>query len=178
VELRQIHTTDEIYYSFVEKVLIDSFPSNEYRDLDDFRLYSDTKSIFHNNIILEKDKLVGLITYWDFHDFCYIEHFAIEKSMRGKGYGAFALYLLKKIINTPIVLEVELPINDITVRRIRFYHRQGFSSWDNYYEQPPYRPTDKSYPMMLMASGNLSHETNFKKIKHTIYKEVYNISDK
>ena len=175
MELKQIYTSDTEYYSFTERLMTESFPANEYRDLCDFRKYTDSNPLFHNNIIFEKEKLLGFITYWDFDKITYCEHFAIDQHIRGKGYGAFSLYLLKKIITKPIVLEVELPINKIAMHRIKFYKRQGFELWNNYYEQPPYRPEDSPYPMLLMAYGNLQSSVHFREIRRTIYKEVYGV---
>lgn len=175
MELKQIHTSDAEYYSFTERLLTESFPMNEYRDLDVFREYTDTNPLFHNNVIFEKEKLLGFITYWDFPRFIYVEHFAIDKQIRGKGYGAFSIYLLKGMISKPLILEVELPINNMAVRRIKFYNRQGFKQWNNYYEQPPYRPTDSPYPMSLMAYGDLHNDADFNEVRSTIYKEVYGV---
>ena len=175
MELKQIYTSDAEYYSFTERLLTDSFPQNEYRDLCDFRKYTDSNPLFHNNIIFEKEKLLGFITYWDFPHFVYAEHFAIDKSFQGRGYGAFSLYLLKKVISKPIVLEVELPINTQSIRRIKFYQRQGFILWNNYYEQPPYRPTDSSYPISIMLYGNMNGFVDFQEVRGTIYKEVYGV---
>lgn len=176
MELKQIYTTDTQYYSFTERLLTESFPANEYRDLCDFCKYTDSNPLFHNNIIYEKEKLLGFITYWDFPHFIYVEHFAIDKAFRGRGYGAFSLYLLKKVISKPIVLEVELPINSQSIRRIKFYKRQGFTLWNNYYEQPPYRPSDSPYPMSIMSYGNLNSSIDFPEIKTTIYKDVYGVN--
>jgi GNAT superfamily N-acetyltransferase len=175
MQLQLIHTDDKEFYSFVEKVLTESFPSNEYRDLKDFREYTDNNILFYNNIVLEKERLIGFLSYWNFADFCYVEHFAIEQSMRGKGYGAFAAYLLKKIMSKPIVLEVEMPTNKESIRRIKFYQRQGFKLWNNYYEQPPYRPSDQSFPMQLMVYGNLQDSISFEIVRNIIYKHVYGI---
>lgn len=177
MQITEIHTTDITTFSFMEKVLTESFPPNEYRDLKDLRHYSDHNTLFHASIIHEKEKLVGLINYWDFANFCYIEHFAIENSMRSRGYGAFSLFLLKKIINKPIILEVELPLKEQAIKRIKFYRRQGFELWNNYYEQPPYRSNEKSYPMLLMAYGDIDKAEQFKHIRNTIYKEVYGITN-
>ena len=66
MELKQIYTSDTEYYSFTERLMTESFPANEYRDLCDFRKYTDSNPLFHNNIIFEKEKLLGFITYWDF----------------------------------------------------------------------------------------------------------------
>jgi GNAT superfamily N-acetyltransferase len=175
MQLKQIHTADTVHFSFVEKLLTESFPANEYRPLENFKFYTDHIPPFHNNIIFEKEKLIGLITYWDFSGFCYIEHFAIDKSLRGRGYGAYSLFLLKKLLNVPLVLEVELPINDIGRRRIQFYLRQGFKTRNNYYTQPPYRPTDRSCPMLLMSYGDLEKVADFKEVRRVIYQNVYGV---
>jgi GNAT superfamily N-acetyltransferase len=175
MKLQLVHTDDEKHYPFVEKVLTDSFPPNEYRELEKFRDCTDHNILFHNNIILEKDCLVGFLTYWDFSDFCYAEHFAIEQSLRGKGYGAFSIYLLKSVISKPIVLEVEVPVNEESRRRIKFYQRQGFKLWNNYYVQPPYRQEERPLPMLLMVYGNLSSERHFAYVRDTIYHHVYGL---
>lgn len=175
MDFKQITTKDFKYYSSVEKLLVNSFPKNEYRDLNDFSDYSDSNPLFHNNIILEKDQMLGVITYWSFQRFTYIEHFAIEKSMQGKGFGTSSLSLLKNTVNSPIALEVELPLNTQASRRVKFYTRQGFKLWNNHYEQPPYRSSDDYCPMSLMVYGNLQSTIDFDDVRNTIYKEVYNV---
>ena len=70
--------TEHALYLFVEKLLHSAFPSDERRD-DDLQLaYTDGNNIFHCLLIRELNTPVGLITYWDFEDFVYVEHFAIH----------------------------------------------------------------------------------------------------
>ena len=87
IRLQRITTADTDLYSYMEKLMTQSFPSEEYRELEELRKYTDTKTHFYNNIIFHNNTPVGLITYWDFGHFYYIEHFAIDPTQRNGGYG-------------------------------------------------------------------------------------------
>lgn len=177
IRLQQISTTDE-HYKFMEELLVDSFPPEEYRLLADLREYTDHKSNFHNHVILEDDQPVGIITYWNFDRFYYIEHFATSRTFRNGGYGKKTLAHLCNELQLPIVLEVELPTNELAERRIRFYSREGFTLWENEYKQPPYRSGDDYLPMRLMVHGALDPQTEYEEIKSKIYREVYGVVGK
>ena len=81
--------------------------------------------------------------------------------------------VLDYIGHRPLVLEVEVPDNELAQRRIGFYRRLGFVLWDECsYLQPPYHPDDEPLPMFLMAHGNLS-TADFSAVRNLIYREVY-----
>lgn len=163
------------HYQYIEQLLVASFPTDEYRALEEEREYTDSKEIFYNNIILNDGAPIGLITYWDFRQFYYVEHFAIDPAQRNGGYGKTVLNKLCEELHRPIVLEVEAPVEEIAKRRIGFYQRQGFSLWEKEYLQPPYKAGDSYLPMHIMAYGNLECEKAFDEIKNLIYREVYNV---
>lgn len=106
-----------------------------------------------------------------------MEHFAIDETKRNGGYGKLVLSALKEKLGRPIVLEVELPENETSKRRICFYQRQGFQLWKEKYQQPPYRGGDSYLPMLLMAQGELNSETAFDEVKVTLYKKVYGVEN-
>ena len=87
IRLQPISTSDLQHYKFMEELLIDSFPPEEYRQLEQLREYTDRTGNFHNNIIFDDDLPVGFITYWDFDSFYYVEHFATNPALRNGGYG-------------------------------------------------------------------------------------------
>ena len=175
IRLQCITTADTSLYSYMEKLMTQSFPSAEYRKLEDLRKYTDTQIHFHNNIIFHNDAPIGFITYWDFGHFYYIEHFAIDPTQRNGGHGKSVLNHLFQLLKRPIVLEVEMPEEEMAQRRINFYKRQGFSLWEKAYQQPPYKAGDNYLPMLLMAYGNLQCEKDFDSVKEHIYREVYNV---
>lgn len=175
LKLQRITTADADLYSYMESLMMQSFPPEEYRELEELRQYTDTKAHFHNNVIFYNNVPVGLITYWDFGHFYYVEHFAIDPSQRNSGHGKNVLNHLCQLLKLPIVLEVEMPEEEMAQRRIRFYQRQGFSLWDSPYRQPPYKPGDDYLPMRLMAYGDLLCERDYDSVKKYLYREVYNV---
>ena len=50
IRLQPISTSDLQHYKFMEELLIDSFPPEEYRQLEQLREYTDRTGNFHNNI--------------------------------------------------------------------------------------------------------------------------------
>lgn len=179
--LREIHTSDPSY-PWLEQLWLASFPRNERRDTDAQRNNVDSRANFHCLLADDNGEPVGFITYWHFGDFCYGEHLATDPACRNKGYGAKILAALRAHLDThhvadiPFVLEVEMPTNELSRRRIAFYERNGFTLWDRYaYIQPPYRPTDKPLPMLLMAWGNINPAQRFAYVKATIHRHVYGV---
>lgn len=175
IRFQPIQTSDVEYYRFMEKLLTEAFPPEEYRPLEDVRQYTDQTNNFYNNIILNDEQPIGFITYWAFERFFYIEHLAMNPVHRNKGYGKQVIEQLYKRLNLPIVLEVERPTDEISQRRIHFYERHGFCLWKNNYNQPPYKKGDSYLPMYLMAYGNLTSENHFEEIKEQLYTTVYNV---
>lgn len=173
VNIKQIRTVDTAHYSFVEELFTTAFPKEERRELTLQRDYTDNNPLFFNNIISDDDTPIGFITYWKFEDYYYIEHFAIHSSQRNGGYGKKVLEHIHKTLNSPIVLEVELPNDELSARRIGFYERVNYKLWKNEYSQPPYRKGDNYLPMYLMVYGDLNSEKDFERIKQNLYKEVY-----
>ncbi len=174
IQIKQIYTSEKADYLFAEKLFISAFPKEERRDVSLQREYTDFNKLFHNNLLLVNQEPVGFISYWNFEDFLYIEHFAIDETKRNGGYGRKVLEHLEKNTKLPIVLEVELPENEISKRRIEFYQRQGFKLVKETYYQPPYRKEDNYLPMMIMMNAD-SDTVSFEHIKSTLYKKVYGV---
>ena len=176
IELKRITTTDKALYDYMEGLMVESFPPDEYRTLREQRCYTDAKKHFHANIVFCDNAPVGFITYWDFGNFHYLEHFAIAPERRNEGLGKRVLDYLCCRLASPVVLEVEIPVEEMARRRIDFYRRNGFVLWEKAYRQPPYKPGDDYLPMLLMSRGNLRYEDNFGAVRERIYHEVYNVT--
>ena len=184
IEIKQVKTQDEVNYTFVEKLMHTAFPQEERRDTVQQREYSDNNPRFCNNIILENGNSIGMISYWTMGDFYYIEHFAIDPSLRNGGYGKRVLEMIKKQLKGPIVLEVEEPNDEMSTRRIHFYKRLEFTLHKKPYIQPPYRKGDSGLPMLLMTYGDIDiEEPNdemstrrihfYKRLEFTLHKKPY-----
>ena len=124
--------------------------------------------------ILYNNNFAGFIILWRMEDFIYGEHFAINPSLRGQGIGSEALSLILKRIKKPLIIEVEPPESDtIAQRRIAFYQRHGLHFCPKAYLQPPYRDTDKPFPLCLMSSDEKFINEQFNNISKQIHRVVY-----
>ncbi len=177
IEIRRIKTGTGSLYNYSERILIKSFPPEERRDSKEMRLLTEQQNNFYHNLLFDNNRPIGLLTYWNFFSYRYVEHFAIDPSFRGKGYGIQTLTRLCQDVQTSIILEVELPENEISCRRINFYQRQGFTLRDLEYFQPPYRSGDSWLPMRLMTYATNETDEQLKPLIATIYHNVYNISE-
>ena len=113
IRLQRISTADGFLYEYMEQLITAAFPPEEHRPLEELRLYTDSRPHFYNNIIFHHDTPVGFITYWDFGKFYYVEHFAVDPAQRNGGHGKNVLNHLCQLLQHPIVLEVEMPEEEL-----------------------------------------------------------------
>ncbi|MFA6199691.1 MAG: GNAT family N-acetyltransferase [Bacteroidales bacterium] len=166
------------YKDFAEKVYIQSFPQDERRD---FSLIYELieKEKFRFFVIIDEqgnNKPIGIISLWDFSYFAYIEHFAVKKNLRNKGYGSKILDIIKEKTPKPIIIEVEHSNSLDAIRRINFYKRKGFTLLDEKYIQPSYSPDRNAISMQLMITTNdYLQELSIKEIISELHHNVYKI---
>ena len=123
--------------------------------------------------VREKDVFAAVLAVWDLDEFLYIEHFAVKETLRNTGLGGRLLDAFLEEKKSPLVLEVELPENPLTQRRIAFYERHGLVYNDYPYMQPPLRRGQRLLPLRLMTMpGRIDRET-YERYKGRIYQSVY-----
>ena len=144
--------TEEHEFEVVKSLYLSAFPPEERREYNELiqQLYINECAV---NLIIAGGKTAGFCITWDFNDFVYLEHFAIEPVMRGLGIGEGILALIKDIFNKPVILEAEPPADEISTRRIRFYQRNGFKLLHRPYLQPSYDGIKPEVEMKLMSTG-------------------------
>lgn len=156
-----------------------SFPISERRDTNVWlAMANEQNGVFDFREIVTNDRqFLGFITLWHLDGFDYVEHFAIQSNIRGSGIGSKTLGLLVgESVKTklPLLLEVEpQATSDVAKRRIEFYTRNGFSTIDKPYIQPPYRPNEEAFPLTLMTTDNRFGQTHFEQIVTNIHHHVY-----
>lgn len=161
-------------FEMVYPILEEAFPVTELRikqaqqDLlqkELYRLYQ---------IKDEKQEIAGVIAAWELaDDFVYIEHFAICPEKRNGGFGGRVLEAFATWYGKNIVLEVELPEDDLTKRRIGFYKRHGFVMNDYPYLQPPMRKGQDFLPLRLMTKPYALDEQTYARYRKLIHENVY-----
>lgn len=175
MQLRKVEIDNKPDLEFVERLYIESFPRNERRPMGAFHSLIENENIFTVFVVLnDEDERIGFLTYWEFDDYIYAEHYAIAPEFRNGGNGRIAMETFIQQFDKPIVLEVELPETEISKRRIGFYERIGFKLWNIEYQQPPYEEDGSPVPMFLMTQGNIDLNKDFDSIKEELYSKVYN----
>ena len=154
-----------------------AFPAVERRDATALKNVMKSENKFQVSALLKENCFVGFFNDWHFEDFVYVEHFAVCPELRGKliGTEVVSLYLKKKRL--PIVFEVEKPDNEVAKRRIALYERLGCHLLPYDYAQPHYDGSGKLFPMLLMTNDSAFVSQNVRRIKSSIYEEVYHYND-
>lgn len=162
--LQRINETDfpEIY-----RIMQASFPDDEYRP------YEEQIALFQEPEYRIYYMPAGFLAVWEFESFIYIEHFAVDPALRNSGTGSAMLQELVKQYQKPICLEVELPEDELTRRRIGFYERNGFVFNEYPYIQPPISKGKSPVPLRIMTYGSAITRETFEEMKEVLYRRVY-----
>lgn len=160
-------------FSSVYKRLIDAFPYEERRnECDEEKCF--LKKEFNFCEITDNGESVGLIVFWIFSDFLFIEHIAINQENRGNGYGTKAIEFLKEKYNLPIILEAESPETEIQKKRIKFYENLGFKVNLYDYTQPSYHNAE-SVPLLVLSFPKVLEQSEFDEFFVKTRKVVYEV---
>lgn len=159
-------------YKEIWEIYKESFPENQRRNSQN------QKRILKNPLykfqpIYFENKLVGFIGIWDLENFVYVEHFAIKKEFRGKGYGKKILKGIIQKYSKKIILEVEKPDTLQAKRRIEFYEKLKFNLNEYDYYQPAYNANTQPVELYIMSFPRKINEVEFMEIRDELYTSVY-----
>ncbi len=119
---------------------------------------------------LNKSNLLAICFYWDFHDFKYLEHFSVNPNYRNKGIGSEIIRSFNDD-KSPVVLEIEPPIDEISKQRLKFYERNNFKETGYIFKQLKYRKSNNDVLLELLCNKEMNPDF-FQKFKRTIYDEL------
>lgn len=158
---------DEIY-----RIMEMSFPEDEYRT------YSEQKELLSDPLydiyaLYNGNSIKAFIAVWEFSDFLFIEHLAVNPEFRNSGLGTQILSETAALFNKSACLEVEPPETELSIRRIGFYERNNFFFNEYPYIQPAMSKGRKPVPLFIMTSGGTVDKKGFEQIKNTLYSKVY-----
>ncbi|MBS0029349.1 GNAT family N-acetyltransferase [Chitinophaga sp. 22321] len=166
IDLVPVSIADEV----IKRLYEDAFPKEERRPWD-WQLALIATGELRVLRIARDGLFAGFVFYWQLPAFAFIEHFAVHPDARGGGAGTRVMELLEKELGT-IILEVEPPITEQAIRRVKFYERLGYTTFPDTYQQPSYYPEFPPLALRLMYKG-LPSALNFNYVRHQLYRYVY-----
>lgn len=163
------------YKSKLEKLYLKSFSEKERFPFFILEESSkDDSSLLY--AILDKDKLIGMCYLVNCDVAFYLMYLAVEPRLRNEGYGSKILKDLKNKYGT-IFLSIEEPIDDLDIKRKKFYLKNGFYDTNKCYEDtgvnyevlctnPEFKITSKN---MLKRYTNMTKNKNLFKVISNIF---------
>lgn len=153
-----------------------SFPESERRT------YAGQKNLLadpHYRLITKKNeqnRIIAFMAVWEFSSFRFVEHIAVDSTIRGGGLGRKLMEAYIGESSKPILLEVEPPDTELAQRRIGFYERLGFCLNPFEYVQPPLQEGQPDLPLQIMSYPEPLTETAFSLYKEDLYEKVYKLA--
>jgi len=149
--MKRIRITDTGHPLFAQAWALyeKSFPLHEQRLPEDQQAVFSEEN-YHFEVLMQLDRFAGIVLYWENARFVYVEHLAIEPSMRGAGMGTKAIDLLMQI-GKPIILEIDPVEDQVSANRLNFYKRMGFKENAFLHIHPPYRTEFEGHKLHLLS---------------------------
>lgn len=150
MKLERITDMEHEWYQKATALYQISFPVHEQREKA-----SQEKILgwndYHFYLILEENTFVGLLLGWETERFLYIEHFCIQPELRGRRYGQWVLEALREA-GRQVILEIDPPVDDVSIRRKQFYTRCGFVENPYHHVHPPYHRGNQGHELVVLSS--------------------------
>ncbi len=149
MELIRMTTESNPHFEAAFSLYESAFPSNERRTRSD-QLRAMENRAFFACAAVEKNEVLAAVFYWQTEAFTYLENFAVRPDLRGSGIGT---EILNKLLSgtQPLILEIEPPVDAVTIRRKHFYERLGLQLHSFPHLQYPYQLGGDPAPLCIMA---------------------------
>ena len=151
MHFERLTSADDPRFSAAMEGYAVSFPPHEQREPASQRAIM-TDPAYRFNLIYNGGAPVGAMLYWETETFIYVEHFFILPHLRGHACGSRALALLGGRGKT-VILEIDPPADDVSLRRRGFYERAGFHENPYRHVHPPYHAGNRGHVLSARDFG-------------------------
>ena len=169
-----VEKTDSGVFDQIYALMETSFPLEEYRP------YPEQKALLSRpayGLYAARDdregNLLGFAAVWEWENFAFIEHIAVNPDYRNGGLGGKLLVQVVALLEKPVCLGVEPPDGGMASRRIGFYQRHDFFLNPYPYTQPAISEGRSPIPLLIMTHGREISEGEFLTIRNRLYRQVY-----
>ena len=130
---------------------------------------------FEADGIWRGDEFIGILFHWNAGDYRYVEHLAVSPRLRGQNMGSKALAAFCQ--GRRVILEIDPPVDEISICRKGFYERCGFTENPYAHVHPPYHPGNPGHRLVVMSSPEKltpdAYERFYRFLLDTVMKHAY-----
>ena len=146
----RISSSGDKWYKPFKEIYTVSFPIHEQRtEAQQQAAFADDH--YHLLVLIESDNLLSFIAYWDFSDYVYIEHLAVNPQFRGQEIGSKMLIAFAEKVEKTVLLEIDPLVDDISKKRLRFYKKLGYMVNPYEHFHPAYNPDYLPHQLLLLS---------------------------
>lgn len=160
MHFERLTSADDPRFSAAMEGYAVSFPPHEQREPASQRAIM-TDPAYRFNLIYDGGAPVGAMLCWETETFIYVEHFFILPHLRGHACGSHALALLGGRGKT-VILEIDPPADDVSLRRRGFYERAGFQENPYRHVHPPYHAGNRGHDLVVMSYPRAISEEEYR----------------
>ena len=175
MEIIRMQTENHPLMERARMLYAQSFPAHEQRQYPSQRSIMEHEP-YHYGLIMEGGEFAGLMLYWEADSFIYVEHFCMLPELRGRGLGSRALALLGAGGKT-VILEIDPPVDAVSVRRRQFYARAGFVANPYRHVHPPYHREHAGHELVVMSRPSALTQAQYDEfmryLTQTVMKDVF-----
>ena len=126
LSVQPIHGPNDPLFASFRELYEASFPEYQRRRAAD-QAAAFEQPAYRLDAWLADDEFAAFMSWWDFPDIRYVEHLAVSPDKRSTGIGRKLLQAWLPTAVTPVALEIDPVVDELTGRRLAFYQRVGFA---------------------------------------------------
>lgn len=154
-----LSANDELLHS-ARKLYEESFPVYERRVWETQMLAAQNPDARCMLMMSDDDVFLALLFYWVHENIVYGEYLAVNPKLRGQNIGSRIVeHFIEENSDKKIILEIDPPQDDISIRRLHFYERLGFMPNQYKYIHPSYATGADAHPHELLIMSYMKPVT-------------------
>lgn len=145
----RVTSTDSAHFPALDALYGRAFPWHEQREAEAKQQALDNPH-YELEAWFDDGQFIGLSGCWRFADYRYVEHLAIDDTLRSRGYGK---RLLAEILQrAPLtVLEIDPLTSEVAHKRLRFYETMGFCANPWAHRHPTYHQGIADHELIVLS---------------------------
>lgn len=150
----KIKDTNDSWYKDFEEIYSKSFPVYEQRSCEQ-QLYAFSNERYNLFCLINEDEniLNSFVSFWEFDEYVYVEHLAVNERLRGNNIGTATLKLFNDEVRKTVILEIDPVIDEVSAKRLQFYQKLGFELNLYKHYHPAYNSSYAPHELLVLNTG-------------------------